>query len=151
MTYSPIPSQGPRLWAVSLTRPPSRPKVSRLATGVLPLASPKGVLWMTYSPIPSQGPRLWAVSLTRPPSRPKVSRLAAGVLPLASPKEWGGQETRPTTNAPHNKRAPQQAKPAGAQNPLAHAVNAPVDWSMVETVNSLSVPQGFNYHVQVGS
>ena len=45
----------------------------------------------------AQARRSWAVSQTRPVGRPKVSRFATAVLSLAGPKEWGGQETRPTT------------------------------------------------------
>ena len=41
ITYLPIHSQGARLWAASLTRPPSRPKVSGFVTGAQPLAGPK--------------------------------------------------------------------------------------------------------------
>ena len=84
--------QAPRLWAVFLTRPPGRPKVSRFATSVLALALPeewggqetrpttkvrrRALQQISASPRPrvpaSFFCRLWAVSPTRPPRRPKV-------------------------------------------------------------------------------
>ena len=83
------------------------------------------VLRMIHSSIPSQGARLWAASLACPPRRPKVSRFATGVLPLAAPKEWGGQETRPTTSKTRGAACRQAASDDGGSHRGSNGHRAP--------------------------